>query len=226
VSYAGSGTGTFHGPIAYCAKSKIWESVGSGIADMLGIPIFLVNAGIGSATVAINGSNLGPAYMSSDVTSNTVGPQTENAMDGNNIPEHKRHLLIRDKRHVGFNAFGSSPQFWQSRDIGSVHIVRANDRPCPPEHVKALAAYVKDIVQPRFAGVIAGFAAGDSVPTREGVLGSMTRADFLDHYIKNRVAFVAAPQVLQHFWEGQLPPPHGVHRNLSRKTAIWVSGAH
>ncbi len=167
---------------------SIYSAEGSGIANLLGIPILIrpmqpqIQTNLLGFRIRDNEAELAQQtperenrdamLLLRDITSTTIGPQgTTAAM----CP-----FRSNDRDYAGENGFGSSPRLWRS--MSSALLARADGLPLPPVHVEALVEYIRERVEPRLSRAVSGIAPGGVVPSREDVLKSITKSEFEEYY--------------------------------------------
>ncbi|KAK7905564.1 hypothetical protein LTR67_000287 [Exophiala xenobiotica] len=96
------------------------------------------------------------------------------------------------------------------RDITSTTVgsIPFDGVPLLKEHVEALCAYIENKIEPQLSESIVGLRAGATVPQREAILNSITKADFLDFFNKLK----AKKAVVSTTW-ANVPTPYEVRRN-------------
>ena len=177
----------------------VFGGSGSGIANLLGIPLLLSlvvtpdqkraqEQGLESAHLRDKVVEL----LLRDVNSYTKGSQ---------IPEVDRVASARLRQTLGLppdaditrlparrdglqdgqDGFGSSPATWNGAS-GSLMLVRADGLPLLREQVETLCAYVEHVVEPRLSAAVAGLSTGQMVTEREQILQTITKEDFSDFF--------------------------------------------
>ncbi|KAK5567440.1 hypothetical protein LTR43_007156 [Exophiala xenobiotica] len=172
---------------AFNGYDVIFAAGGSGIANLLGIPLFLRTAET-PRSGEDGRHNKEAMLLMRDITSTTVG----------SIPLGE---CFRNREFIGEKGFGSSPDLWNGTETGSVWIARADGIPLLAEHIEALCAYIENRVEPQLFESIVGLEAGAAVPQREALLNSITKADFLDFFN----TFKAEKAVVNTTWASETP---------------------
>ncbi len=173
---------------------SIFAAGGSGIANLLGIPLSLRL--IQKRRLGEDGRhNKEAMLLMRDITSTAVG----------SIPVRDRFI---NRNFMGENGFGSSPSPWNGPETGSVFIARTDGVPLLKEHVEALCAYIENKIEPQLSKSIVGLEAGAAVPQREAILNSITKADFLDFFNSTKAQKAAANAT----W-ANVPTPYELRRN-------------
>ncbi|KAK5385792.1 hypothetical protein LTR20_005292 [Exophiala xenobiotica] len=108
---------------------SIFAAGGSGIANLLGIPLSLRLAQ--EPRPGDSRRNREAMLLMRDITSTTVG----------SIPFGKTFI---NRNFIGEEGFGSSPDLWNDTKPGCVLIARADGVPLLKEHVEALCAYIEN----------------------------------------------------------------------------------
>jgi hypothetical protein len=179
---------------------SIFAAGGSGIANLLGLPLSLRLAQ--KQRPGDGRRNREAMLLMRDITSTTVGP----------IPFREPFI---NRNFIGENGFGSSPSLWNGAETGSIFIARADGVPLLKEHVEALCAYTEQKIEPQLSESIVGLEAGAAVPQRQAILNSITKADFLDFFN----TFKAEKAVVNTTW-ANVPTPYELRRN---DNAIQIS---
>lgn len=177
---------------------SIFQSEGSGIANLLGIPLTLrVTEPNGKHRDEQDGScyNASAEHLMRDITSTKTGPQGDT--------RHMRRFRRRDRAYAGTDGFGSSPEYWSSITTGSVWIARADGLPLPAQHLEALCSYITNQVEPRLFSCISGLSPSASASQRERVLNTINKADFMEFFSGLRASRGATDIT----WRG-LPSPY------------------
>ncbi len=166
---------------------SIFSAEGSGIANLLGIPILLrrcdeldipevLRQAYGLHRKKDQGlHNRNAMLLKRDITSTTTSKaswQPRNRFCAAFIGNYGQH--------AGEKGFGSSPVLWNDTDTGIVMVARADGHPLVWPHFMALCRYISTKVEPRLAQAVSGLAEGGVVTERESVLNSITKAEFLD----------------------------------------------
>ncbi|OAP56891.1 hypothetical protein AYL99_09003 [Fonsecaea erecta] len=192
----------------------IFQAEGSGIANLLGIPI-LARAQCplgqverdGDPEVVLDGRcNPAAEVLLRDITSRTTGVQ-----ETPTIPI----FPLDDCQYMGENGFGSSPMYWKV--CGSAFLVRADGVPLLSQHVEALLSYIREEVEPRLAKALVGVAPGDVVAGRENVLNSITPADFSRYFD----AFKVSQSAHDSDWE-DLESPYAMTKETIARLKIAI----
>ncbi|KAK5251431.1 hypothetical protein LTR40_011383, partial [Exophiala xenobiotica] len=154
---------------------SIFAAGGSGIANLLGIPLSLRLAQ--EPRPGDSRRNREAMLLMRDITSTTVG----------SIPFGKTFI---NRNFIGEEGFGSSPDLWNDTKPGcSVRLYREQN-------------------EPQLSESIVGLEAGATVPQREAILNSITKADFLDFFN----TFKAKKAVVSTTW-ANVPTPYELRSN-------------
>ncbi|KAK4940868.1 hypothetical protein LTR10_019140 [Elasticomyces elasticus] len=148
---------------------SVFAAGGSGIANLLGIPLSLRLMQSFQPTGNEANRNTAARLLMLDITSTTIGP----------IARGDRYI---NREFRGMNGFGSSGDLWSGDTVGTVLTARADGLPLLARHVEALCNYIETRIEPKLAAVISGLSPGDVVRDRECILNSITKADFLDFF--------------------------------------------
>jgi hypothetical protein len=166
---------------------SIFSAEGSGIANLLGIPILLRRCDELDIPEVLRPAcrrhskkgqglyNINAMFLKRDITSTTTSKaawQPTNRFGAAFIGNYGQY--------AGEDGFGSSPKMWNDTDTGIVMVARADGRPLVWPHFVTLCRYISTRVEPRLAQAISGLAEGSVVRERESVLNSITKAEFLD----------------------------------------------
>jgi hypothetical protein len=175
-------------------RDTIFQSEGSGIANLLGIPLSLRL----EDPYGMYGEERDDSYYNSaaellmrDITLTTTGPQRD--------ARHMRSFRWDDRAYAGTHGFGSSPKRWSSNTTGSVWVARADGLPLLTCHLEAICSYISTKVEPRLSRCIPGLGPGESVSQREWVLNSITKADFMEFFNDLRASREATDPAWRYF---------------------------
>ncbi|KIV87655.1 hypothetical protein PV11_03187 [Exophiala sideris] len=152
---------------------SIFQAEGSGIANLLGLPM-TVRPWYAHPTGSEDLRNHEAVLLMRDITSDHVGTLT--STPGYGDLDNFRGM---GGSYCGEQGFGSTPQIWTGNKIGDVLVARADGLPLLSLHLEALCLYVSTKVEPRLAQAISGLTGDALVHSREQVLGTITKADFL-----------------------------------------------
>lgn len=187
-----------YGERAVSGADIVFAQQGSGIANLLGIPLQIRPAAqFDDRATGRAGQNAYARLLKADINSVTVGSQMTPEQH-----EERRQLyadLGRDAaarfelRRVddGVQGFGSPHEHYCEANVGAVVIVRADGIPLLRNHVEALCEYIQQEVAPLIEAATRGLNPGDTVEEREHILNQITRANFLDfwnRYVAQRAA--------------------------------------
>ncbi|KAJ9609888.1 hypothetical protein H2200_006217 [Cladophialophora chaetospira] len=180
-------------------SDEIFHCEGSGIANLLGIPVLLRQVSSTSAPelgelsfqefsdildgrgcaraperIGQDFRNPEAANLMRDMVSTTVGalPSIGSYAD----------MAMLEKVHIGQNGFGTPHGSWDDDEVDTILVARADGLPLTREHLEVLCCYISQRVKPRLAKAVKGLSPGAAVPDREALLNSITRADFLDFF--------------------------------------------
>ena len=183
---------------------SIFAAGGSGIANLLGIPLSL-RLREPMSIHAEGLRNREAMLLMRDITSPTVGSD----------PFFTR---FPNRDYIGENGFGSSPLLWSRDVVGSVFVGRADGLPLLSQHLEALCKYIETRVEPRIAAAISNLSPLEIVSAREIILNSITRTDFLVFFRAMQVERAASNDDWQN-----LPSPYHVTRagQAARINALW-----
>jgi hypothetical protein len=180
-----------YGELNISADHSSYGKQGSGIANLLGIPLHVeVMQGRAAPNDDLTSrQNLEAAELYRDVNSTIKGRtgnvQREEAERAAMIARFgPQAAMFGGTRNVdvGSMGFGTAHSRWLDDNLGSVVVARADGKPLMREHLEALCAYCKEMVGPRLLGSAAGIAVGDPVLGREAVLKAITKQDFLEFF--------------------------------------------
>ena len=135
---------------AFKLRSGMFRDNASGIANLLGIPRFVLECNAGSEADG-DFRNLYIARLMTDIHSTTTGPQPNN------------DLMLA---HIGDNGFGSTHIKWSCDEAESNIIVRADVYPILATHLEALLAYIRDEIEPCLKTALQGLPPGAIVNER------------------------------------------------------------
>lgn len=182
-----NGYGKYHDRVID-SNDGIFTADGSGIANLLGIPLLVRRDPRGADSDYPDLSvldNKEAMLLKRDIEAATVGAPGSRAyqemiaqfdrMFGRQFP------LGRPRSdNQGANGFGTSSTAWngQGGPLGPVVVVRADGKPLPCQHMEAICAYIRDEVEPRLQHAIEGLKSGQLVDQREADLNTITREDF------------------------------------------------
>ncbi|KIW26972.1 uncharacterized protein PV07_06755 [Cladophialophora immunda] len=205
---------------------SVFRAEGSGIANLLGIPILIRpynppkpkrnqfgfwiqedNEDRSREENTAGPENVDVKFLLRDITSTTTGPQGTTA--------EMARFRTDDRDYAGENGFGSSPKPWNIK--GPVWMTRADGVPLMREHVEALASYIRDEVEPRLSKALAGVASGGVVAGRETVLNSITPTDFSRYFD----AFRAAKMRHDSCWE-KAPSPYAMTKDVMADLKVMM----
>ncbi|KIW75681.1 hypothetical protein Z517_10423 [Fonsecaea pedrosoi CBS 271.37] len=194
---------------------SVFQAEGSGIANLLGIPILIrshippkpkrnqygawIPQDEENEPTDVGPDSVDALFLLRDITSTTTGRQETTAS--------MHRFRTNDRDYAGTNGFGSSPK--ASRRSGSFSLVRADGLPLLSLHVEALVGYIRDEVEPRLSHALAGTASGGVVASREAVLNSITQADFSRYFD----AFKAAKTLHDHI-VAFIPSPYAMSKEF------------
>jgi hypothetical protein len=81
--------------------------------------------------------------------------------------------------------FGSSPVMWSGETlVGNIVVARVDGKPLLEQHLEAIYEYIVQEVDPRIQAAISGLQPGSEVPTRESVIASINKDDFLKFFLR------------------------------------------
>lgn len=151
---------------------SIFAAGGSGIANLLGIPLSIRHTVLPSTYISESPRDFHSSeamLLMRDITSTTFGPQA------------KDNYL--DQEFAGENGFGSSPERWNEQNrAGAILIARGDGIPLLNQHVEALCGYIEVVVEPKLSRAIAGLSPGDVVADRDAILKSINKKEFLEFF--------------------------------------------
>jgi hypothetical protein len=78
--------------------------------------------------------------------------------------------------------FGSSHDIWETKNLESVKVARADGLPLLAEHLEALCSYTSSQIEPRLSGALEGLGPCSTIIEREALLSSITAADFEEFF--------------------------------------------
>jgi hypothetical protein len=165
---------------------KVWNSDGSMIANLLGLPILvrsIHNPYEATAKPGFDNPEVTKLYL--DVTSNCILPPVDAPPRGPQIVRlgDMEGIAMNERRFcAGVTGFGSSIQKFNISTTGTCYAVRADGKPLPKEHTQALSAYIAEKIEPQLAAATTGLSAGDKVPMRDEILASITKASFSEYF--------------------------------------------
>ena len=153
---------------------SIYQAEGSGIANLLGLPMTL-RPWYAHPAGSEDLRNREAMLLMRDITSVKAGTLAS-------TPEPGDRDILRgmSRSYCGEQGFASTPQTWTGNKTGDVLVARADGLPLLSLHLEALCLYVSTKVEPRLVQAVSGLPAGESlVHNREQVLETITKADFL-----------------------------------------------
>lgn len=209
---------------------RVWNSEGSIIANLLGLPLLVRSAHNPYEVDPRPGfDNIQAALLLRDLNSKSILPHIGPRPSGiqvQRISPHERDpntLVKLDRKTAGVTGFGSSLQKVSSGSTGSVYVVRADGKPLPMQHTEALCSYIKDKVEPQLVAAIEGLAANDAVPQRDDILNSITKASFLEYYDALKETKIAQGQLS---WR-DLPNPYDIkHSDMRTHMLATIQAQH
>ncbi|KAI1611019.1 hypothetical protein EDD36DRAFT_497871 [Exophiala viscosa] len=152
---------------------SIFQAEGSGLANLLGLPM-TVRPWYAHPTGSEDLRNQTAMLLMRDITSVKVSTRTSTPGSGDGD-----FLRGMEGSYCGEQGFASTPQTWTGNKIGDVLVARADGLPLLSLHLEALCLYVSTKVEPRLAQAVSGLTGRAVVLSREQVLGTITKADFL-----------------------------------------------
>lgn len=198
---------------------RIWNSEGSIIANLLGLPLLARSAHNPYNIDPRPGfNNLEAELLLRDLDSKHVLPHIGPRPSG--IQMQLIRPGVRDpdlgakkaRKAAGVTGFGSSLQKVSIGSTGSLYVVRADGKPLPMEHTEALCSYINEKVEPQLVTAIEGLAANDVVTQRDDILNSITKASFLEYYDAFKETKIAQGQLS---WR-DLPNPYDIKHSDMR----------
>ncbi|ETN44377.1 uncharacterized protein HMPREF1541_10557 [Cyphellophora europaea CBS 101466] len=202
----------------------IWNADGGNIANLLGFPI-LVQSIHNSYEVDVD-----PGYqkdelvlLTRDLNSTVVLPGIDVPLKGPQVvrtpnADENQAIIAQVCRRlrVGATGFGSCVQKYTFGMAGIVYVVRVDGKPFPREHAEALCAYIRDNIEPQLAAATAGLSENVTVPRREEILQSISKASFMDFFNTITAAKLAAGE---ESWR-DLPSPYEIkHADIRERLA-------
>ncbi|KPI43681.1 uncharacterized protein AB675_6138 [Cyphellophora attinorum] len=206
----------------------IWNNSGSGIANLLGIPILgRVDALCFSDEANAKMRNDTAALLFRDVVSDCVLPQAQSPppFAVYKRPDIDREGIVVDgptirQLTVGATGFGSSLLKYSTNTTGDAYLVRADGKPFPSQHAEALCGFIKDKVEPKLQAAISDAKEGMAVAERESILKYICRANFEEYYGELREAKIKDGDVS---WSA-IPNPYEIKSSdmRARVGEVWA----
>ncbi|KPI36624.1 uncharacterized protein AB675_10070 [Cyphellophora attinorum] len=184
---------------------------GSGIANLLGLPMFVRPMGFQS-TLKQAGRNSKGALLMTDITSEAVTDFVLKKPGG--VPvmttEGVRAMMCGEQEdHQGSYGFGTPPASFCSDEVGPVLICRADNKPLLTGHIEALCDYIKVVIDPQVQAAKQRLNVGEVIQNREEILTGITKANFLAHWEKFKEDKIKAQASEAHpEWTPKYPSPY------------------
>jgi hypothetical protein len=189
---------------------------GSGIANLLGLPMFVRPMGFQS-TLKQAGRNSKGAMLMTDITSEAITdlvlkkpePFIINGMPLMTTQGVPAMVSGEKEDHQGSYGFGTPPASFCGDEVGPVLICRADNKPLLTGHIEALCDYINVVIDPQIQAAKQGLNVGDVVQGREKILSSITKASFLAHWEKFKEDKIKAQASEAHpEWTPRYPSPY------------------
>lgn len=167
---------------------KLWNSDGSMIANLLGIPdqarCELGNPYEKKSQPRNRNDEIKLLHL--DVVSTTIVPPTDRppAFSVMQFPNDLMSAASASKRRfgAGVTGFGSPIHKFDINTTGTAFVVRCDGKPLPKQHLEAICMYIKEKVEPQLIEAVRGRKVGEAIPERLNILNSITPANFLEYY--------------------------------------------
>jgi hypothetical protein len=122
----------------------------------------------------------GPGREAYEIYKSWVPCLAEGYMGGNNDLTMSMIGRVESDDEFGF---GSSPVMWSGDTlVGDMVVVRVDGKPLLWRHLEVICGYIVQEVEPRIQAAIAGLPPNSDVPTRDNVIASINKDDFLGFF--------------------------------------------